>query len=83
MCGKGNERHKAGMVNQVWYTEAALLRTKVAGEVYFLDKGLFMGTTWKQEFLSTQFSNVKIKNNIPCGFLNPPPKIIKNLVVAE
>jgi hypothetical protein len=48
MCGKGNERHKAGMVNQVWYTEAALLRTKVAGEVYFLDKGLFMGTTWKQ-----------------------------------
>jgi len=31
--------------NRVWSIEAILLRTEVAGEVYFLDKDLFMGTT--------------------------------------
>jgi len=31
--------------NRVWSIEATLLRTEVAGEVYFLDKDLFMGTT--------------------------------------
>jgi hypothetical protein len=49
MCGKGSGRHnvektKAGFGG----VEATLARKELRGEVYFLDKGLFMGTTRKR-----------------------------------